>query len=411
MSRARSKLRKSKLRSKSRSKTRSKSNKANKSNLYITAGKVSSRHKSKISDTILRDDLATYINKVYSKYHNADYKVLDNLREIFKKSTFRIANTLEGQYPLQIFHINENGVTYDTEKKIDRMEMNYTLFKNAITYAKKHKLPIPTTTMYLWVSDTHPYYLPDIDKKFPIMSYCSPANMDYILFPDESFACLQINQKYKGECKDFDFVKNLIIENHAPKKIDKVYFKGVPTTDRQSRLREDLEKIATKDDKVIIKLDAWESYEPLYIWSKYKWLLNLPGRYPWSNRFRWLFLMKSGVINIDLRTIGGDYVDEPYMSFINLIVKPDIDYINIHSNYNNKIRPGRHPEQKDLDIQYAENKRVYNEIIKRTESITPTDYNKMVKSGFDKVNAINNDLISLYIYNLILANAKLIKNN
>ena len=242
------------------------------------------------------------------------------------------------------------------------------------------------------------------------MTYCSPANMDYILFPDDSFACLQINQKYRGECKDFDYVKKLIIKNTTLKKIDKIYFKGTTTTDRQSRLREDLEKISMKDDKVIIKLDAWQSYEPLYAWGKYKWLLNFPGRYPWSNRLKYLFLMKSGVINVDLRTIGGDYVDEPYMTFINLIVKPDIDYINIHSTYNNKIRPGRHPEQKDLDIQYVENKRVYNEIIKRTESITPTDYNKMIKSSFDKANTINNDLVSFYIYNLILANAKLIKH-
>jgi hypothetical protein len=396
MPRARSKLSKPNIRAKSRS--RSKTNKQKTAN--VTSNTLL---------TNIRNDLVTYINKVYSKYHTVDYKVLDNLREIFIKSNLRISNTIEGQYPLQIFHISEDGIIYDTEKKVNRMEMNYTLFKNALSYAKKHKLPIPTTTIYLWVSDTHPYFLPDADKKFPIMTYCSPANMDYILFPDDSFACLQINQKYRGECKDFDYVKKLIIKNTTLKKIDKIYFKGTTTTDRQSRLREDLEKIAMTDNRVIIKLDAWQSYEPLYAWSKYKWLLNFPGRYPWSNRLKYLFLMKSGVINVDLRTIGGDYVDEPYMTFINLIVKPDIDYINIHSTYNNKIRPGRHPEQKDLDIQYAENKRVYNEIIKRTESITPTDYNKMIKSSFDKANIINNDLISFYIYNLILANAKLIK--
>ena len=418
--------------------------------------------------------LGEYATRVYSKYDAPpDYKVLDELRANFIKGTASMGDGPEGKYPLQIFHINPEGVTYESEKKSDRNEMNFTLFKDAYQWAKQNNMPIPTITMYLWVSDTHPYYLTDIDKKFPIMSYCSPANMDYILFPDESFACLQVSQKYKGECKNFDQVKALILE-HIPKtKIDQIYFKGVPTTDRQSRLREDLEKIAavlpSKPDtprprqtptrspskaktprkspmvlsskpaksptkspskspakikspeligavggsqmakpRMLIKLDAWSVYEPLYEWSKYKWLLNLPGRYPWSNRFRWLFLMKSGVINVDVQTVGRGYTDYAYMSFINLIVKPGIDFINIDTVYNNKIRPGAHPSQADLDAQYNENTRVYQAILDQTAAMPEAKYNEMVESGFNKVNTLTSALVSQYIYSLMVENAKLI---
>jgi hypothetical protein len=388
---------------------------------------AASRVKSKVrgGTSALPFGMSEYIRRVYSKYSTVDTSVLAELRVNFLKTVASMGDGPESKFPLQIFHISPSGITYESEKNTDLNEMNFTLFKDAYAWAIKNKLPIPTTTMYLWVCDAHPYYITDIDKKFPIMSYVSPSNMDYILFPDGNFACMQVTQKYRGECNNFDQVKQLILSHLPSKKINQIYFKGTPTTDRQSRLREDLEKIAASPSEMMksfkksprkmspvitrmtVKLDAWTSYEPLYEWSKYKWLLNLPGRYPWSNRFRWLFLMKSGVINVDVQTVGRGYIDYPYVSFINLVVKPGVDFINVDTVYNNKIRPGANPSKADLDIQYAENTRVYREILDRTAAMTDLEYTNMVSSGFNKVNTMTSALISQYIYELMVQNANL----
>lgn len=366
---------------------------------------------SKSTEQTIKSKLLAYIESVYAKYSTIDYSVLQDLRNAFGRTPSKLSG-LVGEYPLQVFRITPTGITYETEKPIPRMEMNFTLLKNMFAYAKKHNLPIPTTTMYLWVGDSHPYYVPGIDQKFPIMSYVSPTNFDYILFPDDSFVGFQIGKKYAGKWRDFNYVKNIIKTHVVPigKKLNTIYFKGTPTTDRQSLLREDFEQFAKSNSKVIVKLDAWQSYEPLFEWSKYRWLLNLPGRYPWSNRMKWLFLMKSAVINVDTSTVGPDYVDKPYKTFINLIVEPGVDYINIEHNYNNKIRPGRYPTADDLEPQHKENRRIFDKILEISSTTTTSDYKAMVASAYKKVSAINNDLISWYIYQLVLANSKLIQS-
>ena len=355
-------------------------------------------------------ELDKYLTRVYSKYKNIDKSVLSLLETKYRKYVENSKLSAdEKAYPLMKVRISPAGVSYEIEKQVDRSKYVFSLIEKTYKYATEHKLPIPETTLYIWISDSHPYLVTDIDKKFPIISFVSPKNLDYVLFPDDNFECFQIDKKYAGKCHDFDRVKAIIAENITLKKEPKVYFKGTRTTVRQSRLREDLETITKKsgNPNVIVDLDAWTSFEPLYEWSKYKWLLNLPGRYPWSNRLKWLFLMKSGVINVSVYTIGPDYVDEPYITFTDLFVKPGVDYINIDTNYNNKIRPGRTPSEEDLAAQYNENKRVYNEIIKATE-MPVAAYNKMVNSAYKKMAAVNNETIYLYVLHLIYENAKVI---
>jgi hypothetical protein len=390
------------IRNRSKSKSKSKSKSINNKSININLDRQFSQNNS-----ILPIELSDYIKSVYSKYKYIDYSVLDDLKSSFLKANDKFA----AKFPLQIFHISNKGVILKTDKiNAGQTKNNILLFKKTLDYAKKNNLPIPTTTMYLWVSDSHPYYLNNMDKKFPIMTYCTPSNMDYILFPDETFTCLY-NFSTTNNC-DFDYVKKMILDNIVSEKdkIDKIYFKGLPTTKHKGKLREDLEKISKDEEsKLIVNLDSAKNYEPVYTWSRYKYLLNLPGLYPWSNRLKYLFLTKSLVINVDVSTIGKDYIDGPYMTLTNLLIKPNIDYINIESSFNNKIRTDMHPTKKDLDIQFKENRRVYNQIIKKTDKISPQKYREIVESGFKKINSINNETIYLYVYNLILANAKLIK--
>jgi hypothetical protein len=119
-----------------------------------------------------------------------------------------------------------------------------------------------------------------------------------------------MKKKYEGKCYDWDEVKNIIKKNKYAKlknfelKKNVIFFKGTATTKKTFKLREDLEEYARKrKDFLEIKLDGWQHYEPVENFSKYKFLLNLPGHYHWSNRLKYLFLMKSFVINVNTQSI------------------------------------------------------------------------------------------------------------
>jgi hypothetical protein len=363
--------------------------------------------------------LHDYIEQVYKKYKApADLTVLDELKAAFQRanSKFKLSADSSGHYPLHTLHFGPSGVTHHTENHPNRSRQTYNVFilNKVLEYAKLHKLPIPTTTLHIWVSDAHPYYVDKMYDKFPIITYCAPSNMPYIMFPEITFSCLGLANSWKDSCNDFDTLKAQIVAHHVPKKVNQVFFKGLATTATQGRLREDLERISAADKTKFLSVTLGAegaAYEPLYNWCKYKWLLNLPGAYPWSNRFKFLFLMKSVVVNVDVSTVGRGYTDGPYMTVANLFVTPSVDYINIESSFDNKIRPGARPTQADIDAQFAENSRVHREIVRRTSEMTDTQYKKMSESGFKKMSAVTNDVIYLYVYHILVAHSRLIGPN
>lgn len=402
--RAKSKTRaKSRSRSKPRSRSKSRTKTKTTRSGGTTVRKIKRAGSSGFDPT---SRLKDYVTRVYSKYSTpVDYKVLDDLEKAFNIRV-RTTSYKVHDYPMLQITINNGHVSHKTAMGNDQRVLEACkIVKLAIEYATRHKLPVPNTTLYLWVSDSYPYDIPDIYKKFPIMTYCTPRNMDYIIFPDATLTCLQMAKKYTGDCSDFDTVKDIIIKHHVSEKIPIIYFKGTNTTVRQGRLREDLEILSKKSADISVTLDAWNKYEPLYTWSKYKWLLNLPGRFPWSNRLIWLFLMKSGVININLTTTSDMYQDEPYNIFINLIVEPGTDYINIESQYVNKITSNSNQTPAALAEQLVENTRIYDKILSATKSITNTQYDQMIESAYKKVNSLSNQVIYRYMYDLIVANS------
>jgi hypothetical protein len=380
----------------------------------------SQRYKYGSGPNDLLPEFRRHIDSVYSQYKEIDFTILDQLRSNYMKMA-RKPNKPSPDFPLQTFYITKEGISYHTEKKATTMEFNNMVFQKAWDYANEHKINLPETTMYLWVSDSHPYYVDKIYEKFPILSYVSPKNMNYILFPDTSFPCMQIAGKYEGKCNGFDDIKKEIlktIESRVDKtKEDRVYFKGVSTTEWQNRTREDLAIISSGNprDNITVDLSAIEKgqFEPMWNWVKYKYLLNLPGRYPWSNRLKYLFVMKSVVVNVDIKTIGiddhtkGEYTDEPYNTLVNLLVEPNVDYINIVSVLDNRIKD-RDQKYKD-SIKFKENERLYDEIKKRTKEMTDEEYTKMIESAYEKIEPLTDNMISLYVCNLIIANAKYIK--
>jgi hypothetical protein len=151
-----------------------------------------------------------------------------------------------------------------------------------------------------------------------------------------------------------------------------------------------------------IKLDAWANFEYLWNFEKYKILLDLPGIYPWSNRIKFLFLMNSVVVKINIETIGDDYYDKSWISFIDYAVD-NTDYVNIIVKYY-RITDGTAKMKNENEFLKLIKtlKIVYDDI-----NNNPTKYKLMIKKTKKKIEKLTNDRIYQYIYTGIVLNSKI----
>lgn len=389
-------------------------------------------------DQQVEKDLLEGLNQKTQYYRELprplDKSAYNTLFENSKKSRW------QGPSSLTVVHLDGYKLAKTvSEFRDDRVIRNENLINQTIQYAKENNLPIPATSLHIWVSDRQPWMLGGVDKKVPIYVFAAPKNSKFILFPDNSFDCLETSAKYSGSGMNWDQIKQKFLENPIIDKKDIIYFKGTPTTFKHSRLREQLYLIAkngtyctgkeslfkpaeerktnnantalSKDliknpkpnEHVLIDLDAWNTYIPVWEFAKYKYLLNLPGHYPWSNRMKYLFLTKSLVINVSVTTIGSDYVDEPFETIIDYIFKPNVDYLDKHTTY--FVPKHRHSLDTPIE-QITENNIVFNYITSVRD--TPRDlYDKITESAYTKASTLNMTHIYKYIYNLILFNAEI----
>lgn len=357
-----------------------------------------------------------------TKVLNADALKLElhnKFIEFYKKNDPTNIKKLKRLIPLIIFTIDKNGnVSYDNDIPDDkRVEHILITLKKTIEYCKRLERPIPETKMLFWISDRIPWEFEDDMDKYPFYVYAKPKNTNFILFPDNTFECITLKEKYKGECQDWDSMKELFKEKNKEYKEKQkiIYFKGTPTTKKIHKLREILCEYARTNKNMIVKLDGWYRYQPITETSKYLFLLNLPGHYPWSNRFKFLFLTESVIINVNAYTksINQDgWNEDEYHSFMDLIMLPDIDFINIEFTYYNAGITDNIKEQetaedmtkKEVDSVIQQINNIYDDYF-----VNSSKYNNMIKSYKKKINSLTNESIYDYIYKCIIYNSKIVK--
>jgi hypothetical protein len=363
----------------------------------------------------LQDILNKNINKCYNKINKTVY--VEELNKLYK-FYYDFRTTDKPLYPLVLFIIKDNSldieVIYDgkthnknylKEMNDDRITGTFNLINKTLKYMKKRNIDVPNTTLYIWISDAIPWYK-EIDTYFPIYTFAKPKNTNYIIFPDCSFNCITLEQKYNGTCYNWNQIKKILVDkcNYSLEKdkINSMYFKGTPTTKRHSKIRENLEEYSKKNKWLDIKLDAWQNYVSMDNFCKYKYLLNIPGHYPWSNRFKYLFLMKSLIINIDISTVGTN--EDSWITFIDFIVKPNKHYINLKMDYHYSDRKDKEKQEQNKQLNYLgsvkivdELKKIYNEDI--------TKYNDMIVTGYNRVSKLKNKHLYKYIYHCIVQNS------
>ena len=151
---------------------------------------------------------------------------------------------------------------------------------------------------------------------FPIFCFARPRNkVDKIVIPDYTFFKGKIEEKEI----DWDEQKKLILSKCKKlknKQKDLIYFRGADTTEG-TNLRSNIGKFLNKSKIIIYKND--KKRVPTYNFCKYKYLLDLPGKQPWSIRLKYLLLMPSTCIKVTQITKYTDenLIEEEWISFIN----------------------------------------------------------------------------------------------
>jgi len=160
-------------------------------------------------------------------------------------------------------------------------------------------------------------------------------------------------------------------------------------------------------------LDAWKKYEPLYEWSKYRYLLNLPGHYPWSNRYKFLFLLQSLVVNVEVETrnIDPGFIDSPYVSLIDSIIENNVHYTSIPYIY---YRTSKNQTDQDLIAKIEVlNEKEFERFIHSLRELhlrisqQPEYFQKIAENGHKLVLLLNMDRIYQYLYNAVCLTAEL----
>jgi len=365
----------------------------------------------------LEKDLVNIYKNYKSKY-KIDYNYPEKLkkkyfdRDIIHKKVFPLVKIIikDGEAI-----VNKKIIEQFKESQDFRIVYKYRMVKKTLEWCKRNNLTVPNTTLHFWITDAYPFYHENYNH-FPLFVDSRPQNLNIPIFPDVTFECFTVDKKYSDRCLQWDTTKRIIKRNanHDIKdKQKKFYFKGTDTTRRHNNMRFNIKNWSlTNEINGTILLDAWKNYEPIYKTSEYFYLLNLPGHYGWSNRLKYLYLMKSIVININMKTIMYkddiiESIDEKFISFIDYIIKPNNDFEYTYT-YHMKNDNNFFMSSTINDYIIEEN----NKLLQFLKSIpskynsNKEQYNKMIERNYKKVFKLTDERMYSYIYRSILLNSE-----
>ena len=337
----------------------------------------------------------------------------------------------------------ENLERFKNHNNDKRLSEYLSMINNALKWAKKNNYKVPKKTkLHLLISDKSPF-MKEKKYNFPLFVMTKFKDIPFNLFPDNTFECLTLDKKYSNNCYNWDEMKEIITDNSVDMEDKKniIYFKGTDTTKQNHNIRYSLSKHVPKlksvktikrkinakksstmklklkkpsDNKIklVVKLDAWVNYEPIYNFSSYKILLNLPGRYPWSNRLKYLPLMNSHIIDVNIIThYENNQVDKSWITFINIIfdnIKHNFNSIDYHYYDANKYTSTKKELAKNKKLNLLSYKKFTKAFDNKINDIilNPKKYNKIIEKNNELINELTNERIYQYICYALKLNAQ-----
>ena len=245
---------------------------------------------------------------------------LEKRMSIIKKLTQRRFNGL-----LKIEIRNKKIITDNYERE---NESSKNCIKSILSALKHIVHDLPDCIFFLYCKPGYGYR---IEKKLklavPIFCFAKPRNKpEKIIIPDFTF----FNTKIDNRELNWDEQKEIILKKcqNLKKQKNIIYFRGADSTD-VTDLRKKIGRFI--DNSIIIIANEGKMREPMYNFCKYKYLLDLPGKQPWSVRFKYILLMPSVCIKLTQITKYTDskIIEDEWVSYINKFVEPNKDYIDV----------------------------------------------------------------------------------
>lgn len=322
----------------------------------------------------------------FTYYNN----ILERL-EVASKIDFNLDH-----YIIKIEIKNNIAKIIHNAKATRRAEGIIKIVNMALEYGK-----VDDTKIYLHVADDFIFRFSEL----PFFIIAKPLNKKGILMVDNTFVDTQPEVKTnvdKSKMESWDETNDMIIKKcNNIKKENKIFFIGqnIALKKTDFNIREYFSKI-----KKTYPLDVRVSgYMHMSEFCKFKYLLNLPGMSPWSFRFKFLFLMKSFIINIALYrnySKKSDKYDDKWINIFDRLFIPNEDYIELKYYYDREIDQNENLKKLENEI-----KDIYLKYEKDDEL-----YNKIVNNGYEKGKLITTENIKKVAHYIISNYAKKVKN-
>lgn len=312
---------------------------------------------------------------------------------------------------------NENSEKTST---ILRGPVILNMINRSLDYMKTKNKYASDCIMYIMYGDT---YLVD-QQHLPMFTIAKPDNMNGILLPDNTFMShppdTQKNQYDWDTTKQLakDYCTSITSALSIVKTQENVlYFKGVDTTKHNHNIRmimaEQQDDLNENDTKLPLKVEliTLNSFTPVWELCKYKYLLNLPGKQPWSFRKKFLLMLPSLVIDVVVKSYNNNKNNNDcpgeWINFFDQLFVPGIDYAKVSVNWNNLHNLQEKPLEKKDSVQMIKD---IKSIYQKYES-DPVLYTNTVKSANNKIQLLNNSLIYKSIYSLIVHYAECVNRD
>lgn len=302
-----------------------------------------------------------------------DFKMF---KKINKNKFYSIADKYMKDKKHVKFVIKDNKLKIEYDDEIwSRIESAEKFINGLLTYVIKNNLDSIDGEYIMRLGDSC-----DLNSKIPIFTYSKPKNIKGFLFPDFNLNLLDEKKiTFQNKCS------NVI-------KKDIIYFKGNPTSRKKTKIREKLEPF-TND---ILKVDLQKTdYRPYYEICNYKYVLDLPGNFPWSVRLIELYLSKSLPFRVNFYYVDSykekNYKYDQWIQFYESMFPEDISYINF--KYENSFY---------TEITDEKTEKIKNDLINKFHYFesNPDLYNKIVNENYKKSNALTFEHIYYYLYEI-----------
>lgn len=348
------------------------------------------------------DTIFSTFNKKCSKFKNINYikQLIPKLEKKYggsyktgsKKMSYKLFILhVKSDYTISLSDIDKGKMTNNSD---DRFLHIYNMVIDTLKYCKTKGLDVPNTSLHMFIADRYFFELELEGIRFPFIVISTPANSYYPLFPDNTFKCFSFDQRFGKKCSDWDETKKLIRDNLKDVDDDRLLFKGKNTSKYRTSVRKFF-NIHQNKKLMDIQLIEDGLYEPMYNFSRYKYFLDLPGNYEWSNRLPRLLLMNR--VTFKFTNDIKEYSEHPIIAFTDLLIRKNKHFIEIKRELSNK-KKNNEPIIK----------KVIKNISKRLEKLNHNDkkYNQIASAGHKLMNTFSNTHIHVYIYLLIVNNHK-----